>query len=158
MSRRDYVLIYADYQDNNGNQVLLVDKLKPEFQRGRFNLPGGKVESGEDWFDAAHRELIEETGLQQVRNPELYGAITGSWGIVYCVKMFVIFDIPRPQAGELETFAWYYWKDVSNSDKLLPNLKIVIPLMRSDVTGWVINDEGPSTGQIRHTFAITTNA
>lgn len=32
---------------------------------GMYNLVGGKIESGEDGFDAAYRELAEETGIER---------------------------------------------------------------------------------------------
>ena len=42
--------------------VLLIERGRPPYQ-GRYALPGGFVEYGEDIADAIHREIAEETGL-----------------------------------------------------------------------------------------------
>lgn len=43
--------------------VLLINKLRPEWQRGLLNGIGGKIEEGETSLGAMHRECEEETGL-----------------------------------------------------------------------------------------------
>ena len=62
---REYVIVLPkkDPRSWRPNEVLLVLKDKPEFQKGRLNLVGGKVEANEAPYDAAIRELKEETGL-----------------------------------------------------------------------------------------------
>lgn len=45
-------------------KVLLIKKNRPEWQRGKYNGIGGKVESGEIAIEAMTRETVEETGLQ----------------------------------------------------------------------------------------------
>ncbi len=46
---------------NGNNEVLLIKRF------GRWDLPKGKVEKGEPIAQAAVREVMEETGLQQVQ-------------------------------------------------------------------------------------------
>lgn len=52
------VLIFSGDQ----KQILFV-KRTTEPYLGKYNLPGGKIEPGEDGFAAAYRELYEETGI-----------------------------------------------------------------------------------------------
>jgi 8-oxo-dGTP diphosphatase len=46
-----------------GSQVVLIRKQKPEWQKGKLNGVGGKVEPGETDIDAMTREFWEETGV-----------------------------------------------------------------------------------------------
>jgi 8-oxo-dGTP diphosphatase len=45
-------------------QVLLIHKNRPEWQAGKLNGPGGKIEEGENGTKAVRREIEEETGLK----------------------------------------------------------------------------------------------
>jgi ADP-ribose pyrophosphatase YjhB (NUDIX family) len=45
-----------------GARVLIVQRANPPFAR-LWSLPGGHVEAGETLLAAAHRELLEETGV-----------------------------------------------------------------------------------------------
>lgn len=49
-----------------GDQVLLIHK-KRGLGKGKINAPGGRVEPGESWEEAARRETQEETGLSPQR-------------------------------------------------------------------------------------------
>lgn len=53
------IMVYKDEQRNE----LLFCKRKKDPYKGKFNLVGGKIEPGENGFDAAYRELEEETGI-----------------------------------------------------------------------------------------------
>lgn len=52
-------------------RVVLVKRGK-EPQRGRWSVPGGSVEPGESFQEAAAREALEETGLQVRIGRELW--------------------------------------------------------------------------------------
>jgi 8-oxo-dGTP diphosphatase len=48
---------------HNFSHVLMVHKTKPDWQKGKMNLPGGKIEDNETVFECVSREFTEETGL-----------------------------------------------------------------------------------------------
>lgn len=45
------------------SKILLVEKRRPEWQKGLLNGVGGKIERGESPLEAMNRETLEETGL-----------------------------------------------------------------------------------------------
>jgi 8-oxo-dGTP diphosphatase len=57
---KSYVLCFAFSPDLT--RVALIQKQKPEWQRGLLNGIGGKIEAGESALDAVRREFAEETG------------------------------------------------------------------------------------------------
>lgn len=59
-SPTNYVAGFLFNQDQT--HVALVEKQKPDWQRGKLNAIGGKIEGDEDPFDAMVREFREETG------------------------------------------------------------------------------------------------
>lgn len=56
---------------NQDESKLLFCKRTKDPYKGLYNLVGGKIEKGENGFDAAYRELEEETGISE-KNIQLY--------------------------------------------------------------------------------------
>lgn len=153
----DYVVVFAKLVSNS-DQILVVEKNKPEWQAGRYNLVGGKIEAGESPEQAAIRELEEESGLKPVTKPQMMGAIFGSWGTVYCVRIAVFDGKIQQGIGETEKVMWVRWDNLRDNPKLIPNLRVIIPMMMNGVQDWVVEDEGPSWGNPTHTIKITIQA
>ncbi|QOP41020.1 NUDIX domain-containing protein [Sulfurimonas marina] len=59
---KSYVVGFAFSE--NKNNILLIEKLRPEWQKNSLNGIGGKIEAGEMPSDAMDRECMEETGLK----------------------------------------------------------------------------------------------
>lgn len=50
---------------NRNLDKLLMCKRRKDPYKGLYNLVGGKIDSGEDGYSAAYRELFEETGISK---------------------------------------------------------------------------------------------
>jgi 8-oxo-dGTP pyrophosphatase MutT (NUDIX family) len=137
----EYVLIDVKFAGNywefGDDKVLLMEKTKPAWQAGRFNLVGGKIEEGESIEEASIRELKEETGLDG-EGFKLYGKILFNGGCVHCVGFTVFNDIV--EESEEGKAIWLDLNDAFVDSRLIPNLKVIIPLIRSGVVGWELID------------------
>lgn len=63
-----------------GEKIILVKQYRYAISEAIFELPAGKLEKGEDPFEAAKRELYEETGYE-ASNWESLGYINTTAGI-----------------------------------------------------------------------------
>lgn len=54
------IIIYNQYKDK-----LLFCKRRKDPYKGQYNFVGGKIETKEDGFNSAYRELEEETGIKE---------------------------------------------------------------------------------------------
>jgi 8-oxo-dGTP diphosphatase len=61
---RQRVAVYGICEGRDGQQVLLVRAARYLTVAGRWFLPGGGIDHGEDTVTALRREFAEETGLQ----------------------------------------------------------------------------------------------
>lgn len=65
LNRKRYVCGFAFHSPGHERpRVVLIRKVKPEWQAGRLNGVGGKMELGESPQEAMAREFFEEAGVQ----------------------------------------------------------------------------------------------
>jgi 8-oxo-dGTP diphosphatase len=90
---KEYVAGYAFNEERT--QVVLIQKNRPDWQKGCLNGVGGKVEEGELPLEAMMREFFEETGVQtfpsewnHFSNLIWEDDVMGGKAIVYCFRMF----------------------------------------------------------------------
>lgn len=143
------------YVDENQN-VLVIHKERPAWQAGRINLPGGKMEAVDvDPIAAIVREMEEETGWYAIRTDcELVGEIHDNDSCIYVVRINSLYGPGRRRSVETENIELLPWRELQIDPRLIPNLRLVIPLVQSEVRGWKIQDDMPSAGQSDHSFQV----
>lgn len=104
--------------DDAGRYLLLKRSHRSKGNPGKWDLPGGKVDSGEDFDRALIREVMEETGLQI----SLAGVIGGTQReleervIAYLVMEARLVSGQPRLSGEHEDFAWVRPGDLGEMD------------------------------------------
>ena len=153
--KKQYVILCVR-RGNDMLSTLLVLKNAPAWQVGKLNLPGGKIEEGESPLQAAIRELKEETGYDPLQQPELMGWIEDNNSIIYCldVRISSLAGPPTPREEETEIVDWYRIEDLMQDSRLIPNLRVIIPLIFCGTPDWVITDSGMQEGSAEHELRV----
>lgn len=127
---KQYVLIWVS-RPNEPSQpmALFIRKNKPDWQRGKLNLVGGKIEDGETPQQAAVRELKEETDLDGYGMRQV-GEITGEG---YRIWVFDCTALGDAQSMTDETIEWMPSHMFVRRDDIIPNLRTLVPLLALNV-------------------------
>jgi 8-oxo-dGTP pyrophosphatase MutT (NUDIX family) len=138
-----YVLGFAFSE--NREQVVLIEKLRPEWQRGFHNGVGGKIESTDKSSVAAMvREFEEETGLITTESDwERFGImrfqddVMGGEAAVILFRMFssAIYNCRTVEQEKIQIFNVFSVENFGNfpglkDANILSNLSTLIPMAR----------------------------
>ncbi len=126
---KNYVVGFIFSEDKN--DILLVKKKRPDWQKGYLNGIGGHIELWDDSpLHAMIRECKEETGLSFIKWKECSGIMKGKDFIVYIFKAYdnKVYNFKQI---EDEYLILYNVNDQLNSPFLLDNLYFLIPYLRN---------------------------
>jgi len=145
-----YVIVLCEVKQ----QILVVLKKKPKHLAGRLNLLGGKIEEGESVAMAAIRELHEESGFLS-NSIALLGRIVDGDMVIHCCVAKDVKDVfsPKPRAEETEEIFWMHWNVLKNDPRIIPNLKVIIPMLLCGIGDFTIEDNEPP-GCTNHSFRV----
>ncbi len=142
----EYVICFACPETPVHSEfVLLIEKNRPDWQKGRYNLPGGHIEKGETIHEAAVRELREETNLEcPPEKAHIMGTIEGDDYIVYvCRCNFDAFHQDGTESLTDERVFWTPLHQALNDPKLIDNLRLIIPFCLAGLMGWhIVSEQG----------------
>lgn len=124
-------------------QVVLVQKINPEWQRGRLNGVGGKIEPFDESPVAAMvREFQEEAGLL-VNEWELFCKVKNRGNLTYFFRSFADGNVNHISGQEAEKISAY---PISELDGLntMPNLGWLIPMSLDGAVLEAVVDYAPA--------------
>lgn len=108
----------------NFELVVLIHKNRPDWQAGKVNAVGGKIEEGENSTAAMQREFEEETGLRVLEWKE-FALLSDMRG--YAVSfLYAIGNVAAARTVEDEEIEVFQVSDLP--DNCIPNLHWLIPM------------------------------
>lgn len=118
------------------DSVYLIEKQRPEWQRGLWNAIGGHVEEGETPVQTQRREFREETGVDIPEEDwELVCVIDGSNFEVTFFRVFLKEKIDVKTMTD-ERVELHHIPTLHDTNKTIPNLKWLIPMAYTEMAGW----------------------
>ena len=112
-----------------GDKVALIRKARPEWQKGRLNGIGGKIESTESPERAMVREFEEETGARtSITQWWPFAVLTGENFVVHFFSTYGNLSLLRSTTDEEVVVLPVADVTVYNS---IPNLTWLLPMARS---------------------------
>ena len=114
----------------HGGNVALIVKNRPEWQRGRMNGIGGKIEPGEMSDDAMVREFYEETG--RLTRKEVWEFFATLSGAEFSVAFFYTYlnNLEGLQSPTDENVVVVPIESINATD-CIPNVTWLIPMALS---------------------------
>jgi 8-oxo-dGTP diphosphatase len=117
------------------NEILLIRKNRPDWQKGKFNFVGGKMEEGETPLQTMRREAFEETTIKDDDWKEIAVLEAKHFEVTF----FAIYnqDIKKIKALTDEELYPMMIKDIYNPNyyfynDIMKNLRVVISLALDD--------------------------
>jgi 8-oxo-dGTP diphosphatase len=109
------------------SQVLLVHKLRPDWQRGLLNGLGGKVENNETPLACIVRETKEESSLRTAHRQWLHiGELASDAWLVSVFAGTFLGSVSEACKNDKEAIGWFSIDQLP--DQVIQNLKWLIPL------------------------------
>ncbi len=124
------------------DRVLLVQKQKPKWMRGRWNGIGGKVEAGETPMEAMMREGHEETHFRYLWRRG--GTFICPGGTVFV--FFAFYNKAEIPFQQVEDEPLMVFGIDSLPGAVMRNLRYLIPLCLSTVDTFLLNQTKYGTG------------
>lgn len=110
---------------NPENEILLLHRNTPK--RAQWELPGGKIDPGEDPFITAKREVLEELGIEVEIEKEIGGKTFKEDGNEMEYTWFeakIIHGEPKVLENKFDKFSYFSWEELNEmKEELSPNVQ-----------------------------------
>jgi 8-oxo-dGTP diphosphatase len=147
---RHYVCGFLFAPNGNTQDVALIKKERPAWQKGLYNGIGGKWEEGENGLQAMRREFREETSADVsiwkpfctlIHSEISKSSPAGPW-TVHFYKAFGYIALSQPTDEQVK---WWDVRIIASrlNNYFVPNLQWLIPMALEDLTAEVTQHNWP---------------
>lgn len=112
------------------SKLVLIEKQRPDWQKGFWNGLGGSVEANETPLQAMIRECKEESGLELYEWKQIVVQLVNNVKVTYFATATDVASCARPLTDEALGF-WFH----NELPKVISNLYWIIPLARYQLAG-----------------------
>lgn len=128
MSEKKYTeYVCGFYFDSKFQQVVLIWKNKPAWQKGKLNGVGGKIEKEESPITAMRREFHEETGILHGEWVDLVVLTGDDWRVYFFCAIGKVNEFEYAESQEEEEVAKIEVGRLHEYDHI-PNLEWLVPM------------------------------
>lgn len=115
--------------------VALISKLSPNWQAGKLNAIGGKIEAGEQPIDALVREFEEETGVyippsEWKYRAKIYDEVKGYEVFFFSAFSDALFEVRSMEAEQVNIMS--VQTILNYNYPIIPNLRWLMPLCQKE--------------------------
>ena len=124
---REHYVLGLVFNDT-ATRILLIEKLRLDRQKGRWNGIGGKIERDETPSEAMLRETREETGHEYDFEHKVIFICPGGTVYVFAAKTIREIEFEQIEDGKLKV--WGLWE---LPHTMMGNMRLLIPLCLANV-------------------------
>lgn len=108
-------------------EVVLIEKNRPDWQKGKFNGIGGKIEPGEQDYAAMRREFIEETGVD-IEDWKYFARLENAgWETYFYFAVSILYSEVKTMTDEVVHILRV---EEINKYNVIENLRWLIPMCK----------------------------
>ena len=125
----------------DGNEIVAI-KYKTNKNMNYYDIPGGKIEEGENSIDTSIRKFKEETGIEVINQKYKGNVIVEYPNMIFNFDIYLVNEYKGiPQEFAENYSMWINIEDLLKENKKFPSVEIIKHLEKNDIKLKIYSDD-----------------